>query len=114
MPSVRILENSVKYSRYTKCSRVLTLGALRKSSERGGCDTYRQVGYVPYAGHSREGYAMSFVARPVFPPPILVEKLGKAFTDVPKFVLKQVQSRRLPPTLTPLPPHGAFPILLST
>ncbi|GBN46663.1 hypothetical protein AVEN_151749-1 [Araneus ventricosus] len=32
---------------------------------------------------------MSFVIRPIFFPPILVEKLGKAFTDVPKFVLRQ-------------------------
>ncbi|GBN52228.1 hypothetical protein AVEN_184556-1 [Araneus ventricosus] len=32
---------------------------------------------------------MPFVPRPVFVPPILVEKLGKAFTDIPMFVLKQ-------------------------
>ncbi|GBL75349.1 hypothetical protein AVEN_194554-1 [Araneus ventricosus] len=32
---------------------------------------------------------MPFVIRPVYSPPILVEKLGKVFTDVPNFVLRQ-------------------------
>ncbi|GBM07251.1 hypothetical protein AVEN_25503-1 [Araneus ventricosus] len=32
---------------------------------------------------------MPFVLRHVFSPPILVEKLRKVFTDVPKFVLRQ-------------------------
>ncbi|GBL94419.1 hypothetical protein AVEN_7385-1 [Araneus ventricosus] len=49
--------------------------------------------------------AMPFVLRPVFSPPFLVEKLGKVFTDVLKFVLRQGAKSLLPPR--PLcPPLG--------
>ncbi|GBN98228.1 hypothetical protein AVEN_266603-1 [Araneus ventricosus] len=57
--------------------------------------------------HLQPSYAIC--PKPVFFPPTLVEKLGKAFTDVPKFVLRQgskSQNSTYPPSSSPQ--HGRF------
>ncbi|GBN22936.1 hypothetical protein AVEN_273587-1 [Araneus ventricosus] len=41
-------------------------------------------------------------------PLILVEKLGKSFTDVPKFVLRQGSKSQKSAHYSPFPPHGRF------
>ncbi|GBO37897.1 hypothetical protein AVEN_173316-1 [Araneus ventricosus] len=57
------------------------------------------------AGHSREGYSVQLSRIQKISSLILVEKLGKSFTDVPKTRFKVAEFF---PPFTPPPPDGGF------